>query len=293
MKAEERKEIETNSLVLLIQRWRQQISWRTAYYAVGTIVLITAGVLIYRYFTGESQRARDAIIESLDYADTSEKLKAGIEANRDSGYGSDFKVHLARRLLKEEGLPKLGTDSWTDRNQAGNAIAEAKKYYEELVDEFKKADQVAMMQEALLGAAKAEEALVGMPTTQGGTDSRGDLNKAIEYYEKAGAIFPETEFSKRHKARAELLKSTKDEFVATQKAIYKPVERPLFGSGKDPFGPGFPPIPEGPKLDPSGGFKWPDSKQPELPKIEVPGIPTPPSPEKGPEPRAVEPPKAK
>jgi hypothetical protein len=293
MKAEQRKEIETNSLVLLVQRCRQNVTWRTAYYVLGALVLIATGIILYRYFAGESAKTRDAVLEQLASANKPEKLKEGMEAHRGTVYGSLFKIQLARYLLKNDGLPKLGTDNEKAQQEAANAISEARDYFLQLTSELKEKEHAALVQESWHGAAEAEEALVGLPTVAGGSEYRGNADKAIEYYEKAGAIFPDTEFSKRYKARAETLKANKEKFIADQKAIYKRFERPSFSSGKfDPFPP---PIPGGPKADVPGGANFPstppaDVKAPDLPKVEVPPLPA--GPEKGPEARAVEPAKS-
>lgn len=290
MKAEERKEIETNSLVLLVQKWRKNLTWRTGYYVIGTLALVVAGILLYRYFTGESAKARDAILEQLANANTPQKLREGMEQHRGTVYGSLFKLHLARYLLRTDGLPKLGTDNSTAQQQAANAITEARNYFLELTSEFKEKEHAGLVQDSWLGAAEAEEALVGLPTSAGASEYRGNVDKAIEYYEKAGAIFADKEFSQRYKTRAETIKSNKEKFVADQKAIYKPFERAPFNPGKfDPFAP---PFPGGPKLEPGASIIPPptppgDVKLPDPPKVEVP--PAPPGPEKGPDPRAVEP----
>lgn len=281
MKAEQRKEIETNSLVLAVQRWRKHASGRTLYYLIGTVALVIAVILVWNYFSGESKRARDAILLQLANADTPEKLREGMEAHRGTIYGSLFKLQLARHLLLNEGLPRLGTDSTTTRNQAASAVEEARKYFLELTAELKEKDEPALVQEAWLGAAQAEEALVGLPAADAKSDSRGNVDRVIEYYEKAAAIFPETEFSKRYKARAGKLKATKDQFVADQKAFYKerefsPIGTSPLGPGKtDLFGPGSSPIPG-------------------LPRGDTPIIPPPPpKPDtaKTPEPKPAEPPK--
>jgi hypothetical protein len=283
MKAEQRKEIETNSLILAVQKWRKHASGRTLYYLIGTFALVIGVILVWNYFAGESKRARDAILLQLANADTPEKLREGMEAHRGTVYGNLFKLHLARHLLSNEGLPRLGTDNTTARTQAANAVEEARKYFLELTTELKEKDEPALVQEAWLGAAQSEEALVGLPTADGKSDSRGSVDKAIEDYEKAAAIFPDTEFSKRYKARAEKLKATKDQFVADQKAFYKerefsPFTAPPAGPGKaDPFGLGTSPIPG-------------------LPKTDTPIIPPPPpapTPDKAntPEPKPAEPPK--
>ena len=104
-------------------------------------------------------------------------------------------MQLARYMLKNEGLPKLGTDSKTSRDQARASVEQARTYYLDLTSELKEKEQAALVQEAWVGAAQAEEPLVGLPTTDGGTDSRGEVDKAIKYYQQAGSIFPDTEFS--------------------------------------------------------------------------------------------------
>jgi tetratricopeptide (TPR) repeat protein len=281
MKAEKRKEIETNSLVLAVQRLRKHTSGRTLYYLIGTVALVIGAILVWNYFAAESRHARDAILLQLASADTPEKLKEGMEAHRGTVYGSLFKLQLARHKLLNEGLPRLGTDDRVSRTQAAAAVEQARTYYLELTGELKEKDEPALVQEAWLSAAEAEEALVGLPTADGKADSRGNVDKAIEYYEKAAAIFPDADFSKRYKARAEKLRATKDEFVASQKAFYKERESLPFSS--PPVGPGKaePPIPGSPKADtpiiPPGGPAPDTAKAPE---------PKPAEPPKGPDPKA-------
>src|SRR5947208_683523 len=222
MKAEERKAIETNSIVHAVQRVRERMTGRNLYYLVGTLALVVGGILLYRYLTNERSKTRDAALIQLVNADTPEKLKQGMEDHRGTALGSVFKFQLARHLLLDEGLPRLGTDRAEDRNKAANAVAEARTYYLELTNDLKPKDEPALLQEAWHSAAEAEEALVGFPTAEGGNDSRGSADKVIEYYEKAAAIFPDSEPSKRYKAKADKIRANKDQFVATQKAIYKP-----------------------------------------------------------------------
>jgi hypothetical protein len=304
MKAEQRKEIETNSMVLLVQRWRKYANSRTLYYVAGAIILIAAGIILYRYFASTSEKARDAVLAELANANTPEKLKQGMEHHRGTVYGSLFKLHLARHKLKNEGLPKLGTENNEDRRQAANAIEEARNYFLELSTELQEKEQPGLVQEAWLSAAHAEEALVGLPVAEG-TGYRGDVDKAIEYYQKAGAIFADTDFSKRYAERAETLKANKDQFVATQKEIYRPIERPPppplppppLGKSDVP-GPGLPPptdpkagktpepaIPPGPT-----DSKKTEPKPKDSPKLELPPIPSPPDSKKT-EPKPAVPPK--
>jgi hypothetical protein len=301
MKAEERKEIETNSLILLVQRWRKHASGRTLYYVIGTVALIITAIVLYRYFASTSEKARDAVLAELASANTPEKLKQGMEAHRGTIYGSLFKLHLARYLLKVDGLPKLGTSDSDKRRQAAGSIEEARKYFLELTSELKEKEQPAMVQEAWYSAAHAEEALVGIPVAEG-NGYRGNVDKAIEYYEKAGAIFADTEFSKRYAGRGEKLKSIKDQFVITQTEYYKPVERPpppplppVPGKSDLP-GPGLPPADpktgksEEPKLPPPPADpKKTDPKPMDSPKLELPPIPSPPDSKKETDPKKVDP----
>ena len=305
MKADQRKELETNSLVLAVQRARQRLTGRNVYYLVGTLALIVGAVLVYRYLTRTSSKARDAVLLQLASADTPEKLKAGMEEHRGTVYGSLFKMRLADHYLLNEGLPKLGTDSDEQRKSAVAAVEQARTYYVELTGELKEKEEPALLQQAWHGAGEAEAALVGMPTAAGGTDSRGSADKAIEYFRKAAGIFPDSEPSKRYKERADKLEANKEQFVATQKKLYSERPAPSFspppgkgsphGSGlpsfpdiKSPLEPDAPPAPKAdtPKLD------LPPVPKGDAPKIDIPPIPATPDPKKTtPDPRPADPPK--
>jgi hypothetical protein len=306
MKAEERKEIETNSLIHAVQKARERVTGRTLYYVIGTVALVVGGILLYRYLTGEKSKARDAGLIQLINADTPEKLKQGMEDHRGTTLGGLYKLQLARHLLLNEGLPKLGTDNSEARKQAANAVADARTYYLDLTGELKQKEEPALVQEAWHSAAQAEEALVGLPTAAGGTDSRGNVDKVIEYYEKAASIFPDAEPSKRDKARADKIKANKDQFVADQKKIY--AERPALPSfelpprkggpvGTPPSLPGTepPPAPKGDTTPKADAPTPPKADAPAAPKIEVPALPPPPvpDPKKAPDPKPAETPKGK
>jgi hypothetical protein len=280
MKAEERKEIEQNSLIHLVQKWRESLSGRGLYYLVGTVALVVAAVLLWNYFSRENRNARDAKFLQLERADTPQKLKDGMNDYRGTVVGSLFKLQLARHLLYNEGLPKLGTDREEGRRQAASAVVEARDYFRELTGEFKEYKEEALLQQSWVGAAEAEEALVGLPKTPGGSDYQGDADKAVEYYANAGKMFPDSEFSKRFAKRADTLRDNKTQFIATQREIYKPVERPADTTPPTPSGPALPPEPakvkepdvKAPpaKTEPTtpepAKVKEPEAKKPEVPK---------------------------
>lgn len=259
MQAEERKDLETNSLAQSLSSMKGKFDSRTLYFVIGTIVLIIAGVLLYRHFAKTRTIARDAKILQLETADTPEKLKTLMEEQRGNIFGSIAKLHIARRALTTDGLERLGTDNSEDRRKAAASLDQARIYFADLTKEFKQSDEPALLQESWLGLAQAEEALVGLPTTEGGSDSRGDADKAIEAYTKAAAIFPDLELSKKYAAHAKDLKDNKATFVDAQTAFYA-----------------IPPAPkvEGPKVEvpsvtPKVEPPKPDGKF-ETPKIEFP-----------------------
>lgn len=259
MKAEERKEIEQNSLIHTVQNWRAKLSGRGMYYVLGTVALIVAVTLLWQYFAGENRKARDTRLLQLENADTPEKLEQGIEDHRGTVTGSLFKLQLARHKLLNDGLPKLATDRVDDRRTAASAVQKARDYFVELADEFAKHKEMGLVQQAWEGAAEAEEALVGFPKTDSSTEYRGDADKAIEYYAKAGAMFPETEFSKKLAKRAETLKAKKTKFIADQKLLYE-----VKAAAK--FDPALP----------ANDIKAPDAKAPESKKEPEPKKPEPP-----------------
>ncbi|WP_020469210.1 YfgM family protein [Zavarzinella formosa] len=296
MQADEQKDLETNSLVQSLSSVKNKIDGRTLYYILGTALLIVAGVLLFRYFSKQKTQARDAKVLQLETADTADKLKALMEEQRGTIFGSIAKLHMARRALTVDGLEKIGTDKPDDRKKAANSLDDAKKYFTDLTKEFKSYDEPAMLQEAWVGLAQAEEALVGLPTTEGGSDSRGDADKAIEAYTQAGSIFPDLELSKKYAARAKELKDDKAKFIEAQKAFYAAPPAPVIPIVKE-SNPVIPPVTKQPEpVVPPPVVKQPEPVVPPTTKLpDVPDLKKEPEPKKAtePEPKKVDPPKAK
>jgi hypothetical protein len=275
MKAEERKEIETNSLTVYIAKTKEFLSGRGGYYVIGTVALLIAIGLLWRYMSKGRVSVTDERVLRLEAADTPQKLKDYMEAEKGNIFGSIAKMHLARRALRSEGLEKIGTDEPVKRRQAAASLEEARTYFLELTTELKEKEEPAMLQEAWIGAAQAEEALVGFPKTDDGSDSRGDVNKALEYYTNAVKFFPESEGTKRYQKHLDDLTKNKDSFVAFQKAIYKKRELPplpTFGKtdSKEPVPPVIPP--DGKKTEVPPVPTPPDGKKTEVPPVPKPEV---------------------
>ena len=97
----------------------------------------------------------------------------------------------------------------------------------------------------MLGLAKAEAALVAVPTTPGQlTEFRGKVSKVVEYLDKLSeAAAPDTPWATESKKLADSLRDEKSdthaEFVRIQRALFdfKPPELPKFDGPAGPFGP--------------------------------------------------------
>ena len=289
MQADEQKDLETNSLVESFSSLKSKIDGRTLYYMLGTVFLIVAGVLLFRYFVKQKTLTRDAIVLEIEAANSRDSLKKIMEDHRGTIFGSIAKIHLARLELNVDGLEKIGTDKLEDRNKAASSLENAREHYSALTKELQKNEEPALLQEAWVGLARAEEALVGLPTKEGAGDSRGDADKAIEAYLNAGKIFPELELSKSYGTKANQLKENKSKFIETQKAFYTIIAPPA--------PPTLPTVkPADPKVTPPviPELKLPD---PIVPPVKAPETPAPkkePEPKKAePEAKKVDPPKTK
>src|SRR5262245_23720688 len=164
MKAQQRKQLEKNELADRITRW-----WRgdpeskskssPVYWAVlGLIALAVILYFAWRYYSDSSLRTRSAVWSDVDLATENSRLEEIIETNRGTPAAWAAKAQLARGAL-QKGLNELGSDSF--RSGAIANVEKARDWYSQLSKEA--TDDVELQREATLGAAKAEEALVGIP----------------------------------------------------------------------------------------------------------------------------------
>jgi hypothetical protein len=238
MKAEERKEIETNSLA----RWLNEV-WSGGqrkksytFYAIVICVVVAAIVGFNWWSSSRKHNLADRWV-NLDFADTKQKLQEIEEKYRGTLVGRDAKIRLARIALGPEGLDKLGTSTPTDRKKAVESIQEGRTLYLSVAPDLK--DDPVLAQEAWIGAARAEESLIGVPKAEGSNETLGNIDRVIEYYEKARQIAGDGELGAGLQKKIDDLKSSKEKLTT----FYQDVNRQL----ALPTLPPLPPLPPFPK----------------------------------------------
>jgi hypothetical protein len=256
MKAEKRKEIETNSLAKwLTNAWTG--TKRRSAYSWGAIILV-ALLLIFGWNYWSKSRARSHAEQwvELDDADSKEKLRDLTNKYRDSLVGKAAKVRLARLALGPDGLEKLGTLDPTQRKEAVVSIEEARDLYAGVAPDLK--ENSVLQQEAWLGAASAEEALLAVPT-EASEQPRGNIDKVIEYLKKAKEVAGDSEPGKAIEKKLAAYEKDKEQITK----FYADVRRQL----TPPKIPELPPL--GPLPEPKESGKQPaDSKPPVPPLVE-------------------------
>jgi tetratricopeptide (TPR) repeat protein len=193
MKAEHRKELQTNVLAdhlgKAIQGIKEGPSRGTMLF-VGVVALAGLLIFIWWYFWSSSQAAESARWAAWDGLATPAALDsfAQNKDNQGTTQGRLARFQIARLSLLS-GLRDLGPA----RAQSLENIRKAAQTYEALANES--SDTPLLLDEALLGAGKANEAL-------------GEVEKAKGYYKKLADSRPNSPFGKD--ARAQLERLEKD-----------------------------------------------------------------------------------
>lgn len=245
MKAEERKEIETNKLRAWLARMRTKMQGRSLYVFVGTLVLIVAvGLIIWfwRSSVAAANSARWMDLRSAMESDDPKKYNDEIIANEKHGdkpTARIAKLLRARRVMYREGMDRLGSPRAEDRNNALLKVEEGKKLYEETANDLK--DYPVLQQEAWLSCAKAEETLLGVPKADLSGEFRGSYNKMVEYLKKAASVNSGSDPSKSYEQKAADRLAKEQEILDFYQRFYRLSETPAL----DNLGPRFPSMPPG------------------------------------------------
>lgn len=192
MKAQHRKELQTNVLAAQITRVVEGVKSRPnnrTLVIAGVVVGIIALVVGWVYMSGRSRAKESGYWMSLYDAVSTQAVADVANEARGSEAGLTAEFREARVALRE-GLEGLAAPR--EQKAAAEKIRRAGELYEKLTQ--RRDVPPVLAQEALLNAGKAKESL-------------GDLEGALSWYEKAASTYPKSEAGKQAADRAEKIKS--------------------------------------------------------------------------------------
>jgi hypothetical protein len=181
MKAEHRKELESNVLVQQLEKAYQGLRQgpsRTTWIWVGGIAVVVFVYVLFRFFMASSEKTASDRWLKLDQVIFPDQLEAVVNESdlKDTPQGRLARFKDARMKLSE-GMRVLGNNP----TEGVEKIESATKLYEELAQS---AGRIPLLhQEALSGAARGSEAL-------------GETDTAIKWYKKLAEEYPASALGK-------------------------------------------------------------------------------------------------
>jgi hypothetical protein len=169
MKAEHRKELQTNVLANSVGRMIRGLRTRPNPSSVVVAIFVIGAVLIFllwHYFSGKSQESRGQLWAQLENTSSLKDLRSFADSNAKTVPGLVARFQEAR-VLQQSGLERLFSDVDSVREDAQKNLQEARELYEGLAKET--SDRPLLRQEALMGVARCKEAA-------------GDLDDALAAY---------------------------------------------------------------------------------------------------------------
>lgn len=245
----EQKDIEQNALASRLSR-----SWASfkqgklvGYKWMAIILLVVTALVLWWYISHERKKANSARWVALDAANTPAALEEVTANNPDTIQGRLARLQLARNQLGEAGIDQLSALGAEQQKKAVENIEKARTEFTALREEFK--DDPVLKAECILGQAKAEAALVAVPTKPDQlTEFKGNIDKAIEYLDQLSeAAAPNTPWAIDSKKMADRLRGKdRGEFINLMRGVFElpgaslpKSPGPLGPLG--PLGPGGPP----------------------------------------------------
>ena len=190
MKAEERKELETNSLASGAATLLEGVktghlggsAW--VYRVVGlAVAALLIGGLVW-FLLSANNKAASQQWASLDMA-TPSQLEELAEKSANTAPGQVARLEQARTLLGSEGIGKLTAADREAQNRGIANIEKARDLFTQLAGDFAK--DKTLQATCFAEAAQAELALVGIPKSANGTDSLGTVKAAAALYTRAAS----------------------------------------------------------------------------------------------------------
>jgi hypothetical protein len=172
------------------------------------VVLAVGTYLFWQIAASATQSNYSALWARVDAATHKDRLEGATELreivreNAATLPGRTARFAIARELFKQ-GQEHLTA---SERKGAAEPIKSARLLYEELAGQC--ADSPLLLQEALMGIAKADEALVGITTPD---DPKKDLEKALASYRRLADQYPNSVLGKAAAERVQELESNLDQ----------------------------------------------------------------------------------
>jgi len=207
MKAEHRKELQTNSLADYLGRTAESLkNGQTLSIIVVLLAVVLLGSWAWSKFRSSGQSSDAQLWTKLDVAINQEQLEQFAEANPGTTQARTARFELARYYI-QQGAEKLGNPH--QHKEGVKDLMKARALYQDLAPLCR--SEPLLQQEALMGIARAEESLVGAADPTNAKQPAGSIDKAITYYEELAQKYPESFQGKAAKQRAQDLKANKQQ----------------------------------------------------------------------------------
>jgi hypothetical protein len=244
MKAEHRKQLETNELAKRVSSTVESAKLHPQRIGVivAVIVLLVAGGIGWYYYSSAKTANLSHLWTRLNASADIKDLEEIANDGRGTVPGRVARFQLARRLLTQLGLDQLTAGTAEQRTAAAANIEKARSEYEGLYKEVSGTNEIMLAREALLGQAKAEEALAGVPKADNPSQARGSTEKALSLYREVVQKYPDSFQAKEAEKRVK-------EFEANRGKIdqfYNQLREALAAKNEPPKPPTMPSL-ESPK----------------------------------------------
>jgi hypothetical protein len=273
MKAEERKHLKENELATrLAGMWQTVASGSTTNTIIWGVIFVGLAVTIgWRYFANASLANRSAEWFQVEQAASDSELEQLIKDHPGTVVARIASFRLNRHQM-EDALSRLAGPASEDRTKAAETLVKVRDRYIELSKDS--AAEPTLIQEALMGTAKAEEVLAGVPKADNPKTGRGSLDVAQKAYDDLAKRYPDSYLGKEAAKRAQELRDHGDRVLALYNALLelhgKPTGPPELPPapvipGTSLPGPTLPEAPKAPENPPPAAAPAPADKQPAPP----------------------------
>ncbi len=209
MKAQHRKELHTNYLADRMGRLLEGMKAgpkSTSSMVAWVLVSLTIGTVVVWYVAAmNSNRSSQWVKFEEESNQRNLAALAKLADNNPATLPARASVFQIARLSLQEGLANLYS---SQHDLAIKQVINAKERFKDLSKEC--AGDPILAPEALMGAAKAEEALVGIPKGDDPAKSEGNLDTALGYYRKITQDYPNSFLAKAAQTRIDSLDSEKN-----------------------------------------------------------------------------------